>query len=305
MQRPSSQMEFFESRAWIMLLASLGLGHSAAAVAAEADAAALRKSIAFYASFDERLAGDAGGGDLSLTTRFNHATEKGKFVFEKGFDPKVFRVAAGKGVHGGALEAVDVLPNNGRILFPARGNIGYRAGGWGGAVSIWMNTDPDKLLKTPFCDPVQITEKGANNGGVWCDFTDVKPRDMRLGAFPAVVEGLKPLLESDPAAPIVTLKDAGFKAGEWHHVVMTWKNFDSGKENAQAALYVDGKFIGELKDRAIAMGWNLDKAGIYIAVSYIGLLDEFAVFNRDLTPREIGLLHQQPALLSPLSKPNK
>src|SRR5205807_464661 len=48
--------------------------------------AELRKAVTFYASFDEEVHGDAGGGALEPGTRFNHATEQGKFVFEKGID---------------------------------------------------------------------------------------------------------------------------------------------------------------------------------------------------------------------------
>src|SRR5262245_54205350 len=125
--------------------------------------AALAKAVMFYASFDEKVVGDFGGGELSPRTRINHETEVGKFVFQPGVDEKLFTIAAGKGIHGGALSPLDVPPRNGRIFFPAKGNIGYKPGGWGGAVSFWLNTDPNTLLKTRFCDPVQITEKGANN----------------------------------------------------------------------------------------------------------------------------------------------
>ena len=98
------------------------------------------------------------------------------------------------------------------------------------------------------------------------------------------------------------VKGVGFKAGDWHHVVLNWKNFDSGKEDAVSALYIDGKLIGEIKDRAIAMDWDLEKAGIYVAVNYIGLLDELALFNRALTPEEIATLHKQPGVLAGLKK---
>ena len=128
------------------------------------------------------------------------------------------------------------------------------------------------------------------NGGIWVDFNDAKPRDMRMGSFPAVPAGGKPLAESDPSAPIIWLKGVGFKASDWHHVVMTWTGFDTGRSDARTALYVDGKLIGELKDREIAMEWDLEKTGIYISVGYIGLLDELSVFNRALTPAEITLL---------------
>jgi hypothetical protein len=259
---------------------------------------AIRQAVALRASFDEAVRADYGRGELSLSTRFNHETEKNRFVFEKGFDTTVFRVARNAGIVGGALEARDLLPRNGRIFFPAQGNIAYRRGGWAGSVSVWLKTDPNTMFKSGFCDPVQITERGASNGAIWVDFNNAKPRDMRMGAFPAVPGGGKALAESDSAAPIIWLKGVGFKASEWHHVVMTWTGFDTGRSDARAALYVDGKPIGELKDREIAMEWDLDKTGIYIAVGYIGLLDELAVFNRALTPAEITLLFRQPGLLA-------
>ena len=89
----------------------------------------------------------------------------------------------------------------------------------------------------------------------------------------------------------------GFKAGDWHHVVLNWQNFDTGKADAVAELYIDGKLIGRVKDRAIAMDWDLDKAGIYVAVNYMGLLDELALFGRPLTEAEIAELKREPGLL--------
>jgi lysophospholipase L1-like esterase len=268
----------------------------------DAAAAALRKAATFYASFDEAVRGDFGHGGLEPGTRFNDEKEKGKFVFEKGIDGKVFRVARDKGIHGGALEATDVLPRNGRIFFPVKGNLAYKKGGWGGAVSVWCKTDPNQLLKTKFCDPIQITQKGANNGGIWFDFNDAKPRDLRHGVFPAVADAAKALSEDDPNAPMVRVPKIDWKATDWHHVVLSWKNFDTGKDDAVSALYIDGKLIGEVKGRALAMDWDVEKAGIYVAVNYIGLLDELALFGRALSAEEVGLLHAQPGLLAPLRK---
>jgi hypothetical protein len=264
----------------------------------------LRQAVSFYASFDAEVRGDVGGG-LTLGTRSNDPNEKGKFIFAKGFDTKAFTVAKGKGISGAALEVTDVLPNNGRVFFPVKGNLAYKKGGWGGAVSVWVNTDPNTSLKTKFCDPIQITQKGANNGGIWFDFNDAKPRDLRHGAFPAVAEGEKPQSEDDPKAPMVRVPKVGWKAGEWHHVVLSWKNFDTGRPDAVSALYIDGKLIGEVKDRAVAMDWDADKAGVYVGVNFIGLLDELALFNRALTADEVKELHAKPGLLAPLKKPRE
>jgi hypothetical protein len=259
----------------------------------------LRKAVTFFASFEQEVKGDFGSGVLTPDTRYNHATEKGQFVVEKGIDKKVFTIAQKKGIQGGCLEVVDVLPRNGRIFFPAKGNVPFKKDGWSGALSVWCKTDPDKMLKTSFCDPIQITQKGANNGGLWFDFNNAKPRDLRLGAFPMIPEGGKGITEADPKAPLVRVPGIGWKADDWHHVVMNWKNLDTGKPDAVASLYIDGKLIGEVKDRAIAMGWDIDKAGLYVAVSYIGLLDELVVFNRTITQEEIDALRKNPNLIGP------
>jgi hypothetical protein len=281
-----------------LILAALGV----CCFAALGDTGSLRKAVTLYASFDDEVKGDVGGGDLGLSTRTGDP-KKGPFVFAKGVDKKAFRIAKGKGIHGGALEVVDVLPNNGRIFFPAKGNLAYRKTGWGGAVSLWINTDPNTLLKTTFCDPVQMTQKGANNGGIWFDFNNAKPRrDLRMGAFPAVADGQKGATEDDADAPMVRVPAIAFKAGEWHHVVINWRNFDTGRADARATLFIDGKQIGEVKDRAIAMAWDVDRAGIYVAVNFIGLLDEFAVFGRPLSDEEVTLLHREPGGLAGLKR---
>jgi hypothetical protein len=283
-----------------VFLAAIALSWGSMAVAGENE---LLKAVTLYASFDEDVGADRGGGDLTLSTRSNDPDTKGKFVVKPGFDDKVFRIAKGKGIHGSALEVVDVLPNNGRVFFPVKGNLAYRKTGWGGAVSVWINTDPNTMFKTPFCDPVQITQKGANNGGIWFDFNSAKPRrDLRMGVFPAVAEGQKPISEDDKNAPMVRVPGVDFKAGKWHHVVVSWRNFDTGKDDARAALYIDGKLIGEVKDRPIAMEWDVERAGIYVAVNFIGLLDELALFDRPLTAGEVALLHREPGVLAALKR---
>ena len=268
-------------------------------------AADLLNAVTFYASFDTAVKGDFGGGELMLSTRFNHKTEKGAFIFEKGFPERAFRIAPDKGISGGALEAVDVLPDNGRIFFPAKRNIGYKKGGWSGTLSVWISHDPDTQLKTGFCDPVQITQKGAGNGAIWFDYNDAKPnRNLRMGTFPAIGEGRAPIQESREAfSPMVWVDKPGFKVGDWHHVALVWRNFDTSKNDATAALYIDAKLMGEIKkDYPISMDWDLDKAGIYIAVNYIGLMDELALFNRAFTSEEIGILRSQPTMLAGLKQ---
>ena len=260
----------------------------------------LQSAVTFYASFDEDVKGDYGGGKLSPSTRSDHSTEKGQYIIGPGFSRSAFRIAKRGGIHGGALQGFDVLPHRGRMFFPAKDNLAFKSGGWGGAVSFWINSDPNTMLKTPYCDPIQITEKRAADGGLWVDFPNTKPRDMRLGAFRGLAVGEKPVPESDKKSPLVRIEDVNFKRGDWHHIVMNCKNLDTGKRNAVVSLYVDGKRIGELAERDIAMKWNIERTGIYVAVNYIGLLDELAILDRPLTASEIRLLHDNPGIFATL-----
>src|SRR4051794_30346889 len=85
--------------------------------AAEPGPAAVRGAVTFYASFEEAVRADVAGGARTPDSRSGPPGQPDKHVFTKGFDAKVFRVARDRGVHGGALEATDVLPLNGRIFF--------------------------------------------------------------------------------------------------------------------------------------------------------------------------------------------
>lgn len=255
-------------------------------------------AVSFYASFDSAVAYDFGQGQKTPDTRFGTPGEPSTYTFEKGYDKTLYRIAPGKGIVGGALEAVGLLPKGGRIFFPAKGNLAYKRGGWGGAFSFWAKTDPNQLITTKFCDPIQMTERGANNGGLWIDFNDAQPRDLRHGAFPVVPPGHQPLAESDPQAPLVRVPKIEWKADQWRHIAVSWANFDTDKNDARSALWIDGKSQGEITGQAISMGWNLDRTGIFLAINYIGLLDELALFSRPLTAEEIKRLHQEPDILS-------
>ena len=258
---------------------------------------ALRAALLFYASFDGSLVADVAGGGRTLGTRFGPPAAPAEQRFEPGFDPRIFRHAPGRGISGGALEVVDVLPENGRVFYPARGNLAIDGSGWGGALSVWCLTDPNRMLKTTFCDPIQITQNGANNGGLWVDFNNASPRDFRHGAFPAATAGQKPIAEDAPDAPLVRVPAIDWRADQWRHILFSWSRFDTGRADALSQLYIDGQLIGEIRDRPLAMQWDPDRTGVYVAVNYIGLLDELAIFRRPLAPAEVELLWREPGVM--------
>ena len=257
-------------------------------------------AVTFYASFDKAIQADVGRS--TVRTRSGRPGHPEEWRFRDGYDESLYHIAPGAGISGGALEALAASENYARFFFPGEGNLPYRPGGWQGSVSFWLNTDPNTLIRSSFSDPIQITQRGANNGGLWIDFPDSRPRDMRLGAFPGEGEGRRLYKESDADAPLIVVRDIGFTTGEWHHVAFTWSGFDTGRPDARAALYVDGEPKGELADREIAMAWELAHTGIYVAVGYVGLLDELAIFSRPLAPHEIRALQEHPEMLSRLRK---
>lgn len=264
--------------------------------AAAAEKSDVLKAVTFYASFDSSLKADFSRGAASLRTRSADPRKKGETIFKDGYPADAFRVSA-DGRVSGALEAIEVLPNRGRIFYPAASNLAYSKEGWDGAVSFWLQTNPDTMLRTRFCDPIQITHRGAHNGGLWIDFPDSKPRSMRLGAFHALADGGKAIKESDPQAPLVRIPKIGFQENEWHHIAFIWSRFDTGKSNSRAWLYIDGRLAGQLTGRDIAMQWDMQQVGIYVAVSLIGKMDELAIFDRSLSIEEVSRLHREPALL--------
>lgn len=262
----------------------------------------LRDAVTFYASFDEDIAGDIGGGVLDVSTRSDDPDRRGQYIIKPGYPEKAFRIVLGGGKLGGALEALAVLPNRGRLFFPAKGNIAFRSTAWDRTVSFWLRTNPDTMLQSRFCDPIQITQKRAHDGALWIDFPDTKPRDLRLGAFTALTQGEAALKESDPLAPLIHVKKIGFQEHDWHHLVMSWRNVDSGKADSRITLWIDGRRVGELRDRNVAMKWDVEKTGIYFAVGLIGWMDELAVFRRTLTDAEITALHSDPGLVHRLTR---
>ena len=92
-----------------------------------ADENDIRQAVTFYASFDESREGRC----RRRATHARHPLQprhlQGQYVVEKGIDAKVFTLARKKGIAGGALETVDVLPKNWH-LFPREGEPGVQEG---------------------------------------------------------------------------------------------------------------------------------------------------------------------------------
>lgn len=269
------------------------LGVMAMSNTVHADDAALRQAVTFYASFDEKAAGDFGQGDLRLWTRADDPMQKGQKVISLGYDDKRIRIVRDAGRSAGALHISEPTPNSAFIFFPAAGKLAVRKGGWGGAVSLWVKADVGKVAPLSPWDPFLLVERGWNNGAVWCDFAPgASERDLRIGLFPTLPEGKTPPTLEEGEKIWRQVKVPQFRSGTWHHLVQIWDNFDTGKADGWTSCYLDGQLVGEIKGRDATMGWDLDKVRFHLGSGMVGYIDEVALFRRPLAVVEVKRLFE-------------
>lgn len=269
-------------------------GSVAGAPAGEDDTGkALREALTFHASFDDTADAAFGRGDRRIHTTLTGKPADGK----PGLRRDDVSIARGKGKYGDALRFGKKTRSV--VFFRALENVDYRKEDWAGTVSLWLSLDPDRDLEPGYCDPIQITDKAWNKSAFFVDFTkDETPRHFRLGVFadhdvwnPRGLEW-NAIPESD--RPMVTVKKPPFGRDRWTHVVFTFSGFNREGKGAVARLYLDGELQGEITGRRQIFTWDPERANILLGLSYIGLCDDLAIFNRALGEKEIKALHGLP-----------
>ena len=254
--------------------------------------AAAENGLVFKASFDRSLDAEVGGGDRKL-------------YWAPKMEVPVKTLAAGLptsavvthekegGVRGGYLKFQKKAPE--MVFFQAKGNMPYAKTNWSGTVSFWLRLTPDEDLEPGFTDPIQITDKAWNKSAFFVEFSkDEKPREFRLGVY-ADFEVWNPQnkkwedipMAEKPLAPVVR---PPFTREKWTHVAFTFENFNTGKPNGIAKLYLNGEERGVLKERTQTFTWEYDKALIMLGLSYVGEFDELAIYDRAIAKTEIAAL---------------
>lgn len=256
---------------------------------------ALRHSLTFHASFDHGLDADFAVGARGLS---NAPSLKERDAAVAGLPAGgQIQLAAGEGVFGNALK---FTRNESPLLFyRAAGNAGYRTNNWSGTVSFWLRVDPLAQLAPGYCDPLQITPRAWNDAAFFLEF-EKRTNDIpfRLGIYPNLPvwnptnrrwEDMTPAEK-----PLLTVPNPPFSGSRWTHVVFTFENFNTGRDDGVAQLYLDGVAAGSIPARRQTFTWDEAQALMMMGVGYVGLWDELSVFNRSLTAEEVGLLHRLP-----------
>ena len=262
-------------------------------------AAGMMQHLRFYASFDGSTTADSAVGDASLYTA---NSRKDLQTARAGLHDDAVSIAAGQGVFGDALE----FTAKKRMLtyYRAEENVGYSEESWSGAISFWLQLDPATDLEPGFCDPIQITDVSYNDASIWVDFTKENPRTFRLGVIGDLDAWNPDNLPADGndefTRRLIPVEAPPFERGRWTHILI---NFDQlNTASGRTELFVDGNPMGSL---AVTdpFTWEPENALFMLGLSYVGLMDELAVFDRPLDEEEARALRRD-APLSALLDPS-
>jgi hypothetical protein len=244
----------------------------------------LRTSLTFHASFDKTATADWARGDRQVYTAENLSRQK----LTRGL-PSHVETVPDEGRWGGALRFLDVSERV--VLYRGKDNTPYDRQSFEMTVSFWLRVDPENGLKPGYVDPLQITDKKWNDASLFVDFTkDDQPRHFRLGVFSDFAHWNPANTKWEDVAvasrPMVVVTKPPFAGDRWTHVAFSLTNLNSGKSDGIARLYLDGKPHGAL-DGDHRFTWSVDELAIMLGIQYIGYLDDLAIFDRALQPREI------------------
>jgi hypothetical protein len=275
-------------------IASMASAHAAPGDQAPGQAPPVGKSLTFLATFDHGPDADFAKGDPKIYT-----TLSGKRDEAKPGLPDDVVIAKGKGRRGDALKFTK--KSKAVVFFKVDKNLDYSKKDWGGTASFWISVDPDKELDPDYVDPFHITEKSWDDGGLWVDFSkDDHPRHLRLGAFADKKvwnPSNKGFEKMTPAErPMFDSGKPPFATGKWSNVVIVFDHFNTGKKDGIATLYINGQKKGSVSGRDQTYTWDPEKAAIMLGLSYTGMLDEIAVFDRPLTDDEVRKLYEADGL---------
>lgn len=255
--------------------------------AAEAETKArLARALTLHASFDEGLEADFSRGDKTCYVQ-------GKDLVKAAPTNEV-RLAPEAGRFGGALHFTK--KNNFRPAFKDKDVLGYNDKNWNATVSVWLRLNPDKDLEPGYCDPVQIVGDDSKKGYIFMEWSkDETPRYFRYAIRPLFHIWNPDNVQWDQIPfekrPMVQVERAPFSREAWTHAVFTLENINDKNKPQAGRLYLNGERQGAIEKWDLTFGWDPAHVLLVLGASYVGHLDDLAVFNRALTNDEVKQLY--------------
>lgn len=247
---------------------------------------ALKQALTFHASFDQGFDADFSRGEKGALAR----TKQGTVPVAANEELKLVP----DGRFGGGLRFTKKGTTQPR--FKGAGVLGYNDKSWSASVSVWLRLDPDKDLEPGYCDPVQIVGDDTKKGFIFLEWSkDETPREFRFAIRPKIElwnpNGLDWAKMTDAQRPAVNLRRAPFSREAWTHAVFTLENVNDKAKKPVGRLYLNGALMGKIENWDLTLGWNLDAVALVLGASYVGHMDDLAVFNRALTDAEVKALN--------------
>jgi hypothetical protein len=249
--------------------------------------ARLTQALTLHASFDKELGADFARGDKTCYVL------QGKSLVTAAPTDEV-RLETDAGRFGGALHFTK--KNNFRPVFKDEGVLGYNARNWNASVSVWLRLDPDEDLEPGYCDPVQIVGDDGKKGFVFLEWSkDETPRFFRYAVRP-----LFPIWNPDNLQwadipvnkrPMVQVAHAPFSRESWTHVVFSLENVNDKSKPRIGRLHLNGKLQGTIENWDLTIDWDPARVLLVLGASYVGHMDDLAVFTRALTDGEVERLY--------------
>ena len=273
----------------------LGASLSAHQLMAAASEAALRSALVFHAPFDTTADAAFAKGDPRVYTAADRAKRANS---TPGLPPvEDTRIVADAGRFGGALEFRRKIKP--QVFYRGGENLGYQPKHWQGAVSFWLRLDPDRDLEPGYCDPVQFVGQAWNEGNLFVEFSkDHTPRHFRF-AIMAVTRFWNPQNRKweempEPERPMTAVHRPPFTRERWTHVLVTFAGINSGAADGRGTLYLDGRKQGDFSGWNHTFNWDVSQSAVTVGLAYVGLIDDLAVFNRELNDAEAAALFALP-----------
>ena len=249
----------------------------------------LKQSLVFHASFDKSMDADFSTGDKACLSK-----QGGKLL--PCVPNKEVKLTTTGGKFGGCLH----FPKKGvtRPQFSGVNMLGYNDKRWSATVSTWLKLTPDEDLEPGYCDPVQIVGNDTKKGFIFLEWSkNETPRFFRFAIRPLVEIWNPTNVQWDEIAcdkrPMVQIANAPFTREKWTHIVFTLSDINHKTGKPEGSLYLNGNVAGKIQNWDLTFGWDPASVALVLGASYVGHVDDLAVFNRALNADEVRALHQQ------------
>ena len=246
----------------------------------------LAEALTLHASFDRGLDADFARGDRTCFVQQGQQLVRAEPTGE-------VRLVPDAGCFGGGLHFTK--KNSFRPAFKHEGVLNYNKESWDATVSVWLKLTPDEDLEAGYCDPIQIIGNDTNKGFIFLEWSREVPRKFRYAVRPLahIWNPENRQWDEIPAdkRPMVEVERAPFSRDEWTHVVFTLENINDKSQPQTGRLYMNGELKGAIEKWDLTIDWDPSQVLLVLGASYVGHMDDLAVFNRPLSDAEVKQLY--------------